>query len=163
MRARRSYQVSRTLTLVEKSGKRKSRTRRRRIKSAFRRANKGVEITDDIRAKIALDSKLAHQTLYDPCSMLVVVPDRGDEAWTLPGTIHSWKTQKGLELELDFGFDGAYDRLQRVKPEQLDVVMNEEHLGESERDNKHAVSLRVEIYLEKSYIDGLESISSKSA
>ncbi len=53
----------------------------------FRRANKGVEVTDDIRATIALDSKLAHQVLYGPCSVLVVVPDRGDEAWTwtLPG------------------------------------------------------------------------------
>ncbi len=32
-----------------------------------------------------------------------------------------------------------------------------------ERDKKYTVSINFEIYLEKSYIDGLESISSKSA
>ncbi len=36
------------------------------IETAFRRANKGVEVTDDIRAKIVLESKLAHQALYGP-------------------------------------------------------------------------------------------------
>ena len=50
------------------------------IETAFRRANKGVEVevTDDIRATIALDSKLAHQALYGPCSVLVVVSGIGE-------------------------------------------------------------------------------------
>ncbi len=52
---------------------------------------------------------------------------------------------KRLEVESEFGFDCAYDRLQHVKPEQLDIVMREEHLGE--RDKKYTVSLNFEIYL----------------
>ena len=142
------------------------------IEAEFRRVNKGVEITDGIREELNFGSRKAHEVLYGCCHVLVVMPDRGDKAWTIPGTIRCWDTKGGLlEVELQtWGyFCSNYDWLQYVKPEHLDHVTYKEDSGE--RDEEYTVSFgfrrgikyfRFQFDLQKSCIDELEAIRSKS-
>ncbi|KAK1741558.1 hypothetical protein QTG54_008036 [Skeletonema marinoi] len=97
------------------------------IAKEFRRVNTGVDITDDIKANISKNSTWAHHTLYGFCSVVVLGPDRGDGAWTLPGTIHNWDTRwGGLEVELGGALGSWYAKLEDlhfVKSEQWSVYM----------------------------------------
>ena len=146
------------------------------IEAEFRRVNKGVEISDDIRKVIQIYSSLAHGVLYGPINVLVVMSGRRGSAWTLPGTINSWGTRGGkLSVTTDLLDCG----LEYVKPEYLDIV---EDSGEREAKVKYPVSFGFGVKtsegidlatiggefifqfdIEKSYIDELEAIRSKSA
>eukprot|EP00984_Skeletonema_dohrnii_P016343 scaffold7239_cov123-Skeletonema_dohrnii-CCMP3373.AAC.5 len=90
------------------------------IAKEFRRVNAGVDITDDITEIISQTSRWAHHALYGYCSVAILGlgPDRGDGAWTLPGTIECWDIRwGGLEVELG-GALGSW----RAKLEDLHFV-----------------------------------------
>eukprot|EP00985_Skeletonema_marinoi_P021666 scaffold13397_cov151-Skeletonema_marinoi.AAC.2 len=145
------------------------------IAKEFRRVNAGMDITDDIKENISRNSRQTHEALYGYCRVVVLGPDRGDGAWTLPGTIHNWDTRRELEVELDRSFIGRLVSLRytHIAPEHLDIMTSEQN--STGRNAEYTVSFnfkggksgekdfRFQFNLERSYIDELELIRSKSA
>ena len=137
------------------------------IEAEFRRVNKGVKITYRIREEIKLDSIRAHGFFYGYCQVLIE-SNRSDDAYTLPGTIYDWGTNRWGDLLVELGYSNVQ---QYFKPEHLEMSGIRRQFTIWDNKEKYTVSFnfgvgkgsRFQFDLEKSCIDELEAIRSKSA